>query len=243
MYKLLITLTVSLMAVITGCANQDNIQAQIEEQRQERHEEQSERADEIIDNTPDWFITPPKDAGGLYGVGTSYSQDMQFSANKAKIQASYDIASTYQALVSGNQQSYTRETGGMSGTFSAQDKLIIDNFVSEADMTGLAVVKKVILREDRGFRSYILSYYPMGENNLIKIAKAQETREGSVVTNAEREHEFLMRRVEKFKRGNKEMNNEDNSMSQSQELSLNSNNEAKSLTPASQTKEAEASNQ
>lgn len=164
---------------------------------------------------------------------------MQFSINKAKLQASYDIASVYQSLVTGNQQSYMRESGGMSGNFSSQDKQIIDNFVSEADMTGLIIAKKVTMREDRGFRTYVLAYYPIGENNIIKIAKAQEERSTNEKTDAEKEHESLMRRVENHKKMLKPVNETKPALSQKKGLTLNTDNETKSLTRLSGTEEAE----
>jgi len=82
---------------IAGCATKNLTHS---EQKQAMNQEKANLAAQIDDNQPDWFLNPPKEATGIYGIGTAYSENPQFALDKAKMHAFEDIASTYAQKVS-----------------------------------------------------------------------------------------------------------------------------------------------
>jgi hypothetical protein len=191
--KKVLILTFAVLAA--ACATQDKKA----EELAEIHEKKSELADEVIDNTPDWYLEPPSSTVGIFGVGTAYSESLQFSLNKAKLQAKYSIASAYEQKLSGNQKSYSAETSGAGSSFQSTDKQIIDQFVAESDISGTTIEEKVFVREKTGFRAYILAFYPIGDNNQVKQAKHKESLMERTDSSMEAEHKKLLDRVKDSK--------------------------------------------
>lgn len=178
-------------AAIVGCASNDPKEEQLAEIR----EEKIDRVDEVLDNVPDWFTEAPTSVAGIYGVGTATSENMQFSLSKAKLQATYNIAAIYSQSVSGNQKSFSRETEGVGSSYQSTDKLIIDQLVKNSDVSGSAVEETEIFREGTGFRTYVLMFYPTGENNIVKQSKAREQMVQQADQSLEEAHKQLMDRI------------------------------------------------
>ena len=189
-----------LVSVLAGCAAKSHQEVSAEAYNKELIAK-SAAADLVIDEAPDWFLKPPKNnVSGVYGVGTASSKDMQRALQKAKLQAYYNLAETYTSEMSGNERSYTSETGGTEGVIQNNDQIIIDKFVSAVDISGAELVETKMIRErNDGYRAYVLALYPVGKDNLIKAEiDRRKTLEVSESAASQAQKDLLLR-VEKEK--------------------------------------------
>jgi hypothetical protein len=154
-----------------------------------------EHVDEVLDNIPKWFADPPTSEAGLFGVGTAVSGSLQFSISKAKLQAIYNIASSYNQSVSGNQKSFSAETDGVTGSFRSRDSLIVDQLVKSSDVSGSQIDDIIMIREGTAFRTYALMFYPYSETNRVKQARQQEKMDQEVQQSLQVAHKELMQRL------------------------------------------------
>jgi hypothetical protein len=61
---------------------------------------------------PKWYAeSAKKDDEAIYGVGTEYSNDFQFSVDKAMLSAKRELASNYSSHVSAMMKDYAVESG------------------------------------------------------------------------------------------------------------------------------------
>lgn len=191
MYKIMQT-TVLSMLVLTGCANSPESNWEV---KKEMDDQKAEVAQQAIDEAPDWYIDPPKGDYGLYGVGTAYSNDMQFAFEKAKLQAMAQIAESYGQRVSQLKKSFKSETNSSNSALTGADTQVIDMLVDQADLSGSEVKNRKVVQEKTGYRSYILAFYPLGETNLIKAERQLEEIQKSAKSEAATAHSELMERT------------------------------------------------
>ena len=156
--------------------------------QQRAHEQAVERAESQMANVPDWFLEPPEASqDAIYGVGSSFSADLQNAVRKASLQANYEIAQTYQQRVSGSERAFIRESG-----------------INEQGGVQAEVVQKKVLQEGTGFRAYVLARYKMGTNNLIKQEVEREHVVKSTRQAADDAYQELESRVEQARKGDNE---------------------------------------
>ena len=61
---------------------------------------------------PKWYAdAPKKDDSAIYGVGTEYSNDFQFSVDKAMLSAKRELASNYSSYTSAMMKDFAVESG------------------------------------------------------------------------------------------------------------------------------------
>jgi len=153
---------------IAGCATKSLTHS---EQKLALNQDKANLAAHIDDNQPDWFLNPPKEATGIYGIGTAYSENPQFALDKAKMHAFEDIASTYAQKVSSLKTSSRTEYAGSSAQATGKDSKTIDILVDSADLTGAVIKEADSFLEREGRRVYVLAYLPLGELNFVKEEK------------------------------------------------------------------------
>ena len=87
-------LAASFTALLGGCAS-----SPVDEHAKHQAELLEKRMDameEVLDEAPDWFLNPPKATdAGVYGTGMSSGRNLQFTLNKAKLQAEFNLAKMY----------------------------------------------------------------------------------------------------------------------------------------------------
>lgn len=184
----------TLAALLAGCSSNPATMSNMET-KLAMDEAKAEAAEETLDSAPDWFIQPPVGDYGLWGAGTSYSNDLQFAIDKARLQALGRIAEGYQQEVSALRKSFKGESNSGTGQVYGDDKAVIDLLVNKADLSGSVVKDQVVLQERTGFRVYTLAFFPLGETNLIKQLKANEETAERAAALAQGTHLELQQRI------------------------------------------------
>jgi hypothetical protein len=159
-----LVLTSLVVTTLFGCAS--NPQKALEkEQKKEAKATASELQDAGVD-VPAWFIKPPAATDEyLYVAGAGVSSDIVMSRDKAILNAQDLLADTLNARVDSATRSRKVDNGGsVSEDYTSKS---IRKSVKETFLTGMQIEHSRITREGRGYRTYILVKYPIGDTNRL----------------------------------------------------------------------------
>lgn len=176
MKKTLIALVLASSA-LAGCSStptrteivQDELNAQSLQQKSEQ-----EKAENILDSVPAWALEPPKpDSTGVYGVGIGESKKLQLAMQKASLSAQYELAKSVGQELSGNEQSYIKDTN--YGTTEQFTKLV-DSLVAEVPMQGFETIEQEVVALNGQFTAYKLM--KLSYDQLNKALESKENIQG-----------------------------------------------------------------
>lgn len=163
------------------------------EKQAERQAIKEEKAQESFKNIPDWFLNPPvNDESGIYAVGTSTSDNLQFSLNMAKLNSKFSMAKAFNQEVAGRERSYTDVNS--SGNVSTNAESVVVSFIDKKDIVGVETVETKAELVDGKYTVYTLMHLSYEEQAKIiasKMEKATDTK--SKIAYAEIEQELLRR--------------------------------------------------
>lgn len=162
---------VSVAALLGGCSsNPIDRHAKMQEELLEKRVESME---EVLDEAPDWFLYPPQATDtGLYGAGMSSGHNLQFTVNKAKLQAEFNLAKMYGQAISGQERSYISDNGANTG-LSEDNRQVIDKLIAKQDISGYEQVDSKTIIENGQYHTYVLLFYPYDGNNRVKEGERQ----------------------------------------------------------------------
>ena len=113
-----------------------------------------EKAEAKISSVPEWFLAPPKnDNAAVYGTGSGESRKLDVAMKKADLNAQYELARSLSQELSGNEQSYTRES---SSTLKEQYTRLIDSIVASVPVNGYETLQQKVVAENGQFSAYKL---------------------------------------------------------------------------------------
>ena len=173
--KLKLIATTVALTTLFGCAS--NPQKELEkDQKKEAKETASTLQDNGVD-VPEWFIKPPAATDEyMYVAGSGVSSDIIMSRDKAILNAQDLLADTLNAKV----DSVTRHrkidnNGSVSADYTSK---VIRKTVEATFLTGMQIEHSRITREGKGYRTYILVKYPIGDANQLLREKLQREDSG-----------------------------------------------------------------
>ena len=112
-------------------------------------------AQAYLATVPEWAVTPPRaDADGMYAVGIADSAKLDLAMKKAVLQAEFQLAKSYRAVMSGSERQFQRDQG--TAGVSERYTLLIDSLVDRIPVGGYEVVKREIKPIDGKYHSYVL---------------------------------------------------------------------------------------
>jgi hypothetical protein len=136
-------------------------------------EKRMDAMEEVLDEAPDWFLNPPKATdAGVYGTGMSSGRNLQFTLNKAKLQAEFNLAKMYGQAISGQERSYISDNGASSG-LREDNSQVIDKLIAEQDISGYEQIDSKTILENGAYNTYVLLFYPYDNTNRMKEGKRQ----------------------------------------------------------------------
>jgi len=124
---------------------------------------------------PKWYAeSPKKDDSAIFGVGTEYSNDFQFSVDKAMLSAKRELASNYSAYTSAMMKDFAVESGVLGkGVANADIERTTRLIVSKVNLVGVQRQNFMVVREGSGFRSFVRLRFSADESNKIMLAEVQ----------------------------------------------------------------------
>jgi len=124
---------------------------------------------------PKWYAeSAKKDDEAIYGVGTEYSNDFQFSVDKAMLSAKRELASNYSSHVSAMMKDYAVESGQLGrGVANADIERTTRLIVARVNLVGVQRTNFIVVRENKGFRTFVRLRFSADESNKIMLAEIQ----------------------------------------------------------------------
>jgi len=120
---------------------------------QAHHETEVAQMKATASEAPDWFVNPPKDPGFIFAAGSASSSDLQFSLDKAILNAKYQLADQANGKLSGKQRDWVSDNGAKA--VSTSDRTT-SNVIADVALPGYQVVNRKVVPVDTQFRSYVL---------------------------------------------------------------------------------------
>lgn len=108
-------------------------------------------------DVPSWFLTVPEDTSdSIYAVGTGYSDDLQFSIDKAMHEAKVGLADKISARTTAEVKTYTTDSakGGQGVSASKATKLAKSGF-SNVDVSDYVVKHRMVIMDGSYYRTFI----------------------------------------------------------------------------------------
>jgi hypothetical protein len=151
MKTLLLLCVVIVNFILSGCSS--SLEQQVHQLKLSEQKLKQEEANQVIDDTPDWFLETESNVTTLLsGKSTALRSTPTAALHDARTLALYDLASKLQINVSGISKLYENNLDVKS---SSSSKKAIEALVKQTDMTGYVIHKKVLMAEKGGFRAYI----------------------------------------------------------------------------------------
>ena len=130
----------------------------------------------VIEGMPDWVVQLPEadKTKELYVAGTGYSSNLKLARDKAFLDVEQQIANKVSAKISQQVKEYIREIGSGTPITIQDNEYVTKKVVTEAEVAGYQQADMAVLREGKGFRVYVLGYYPFEENVLRAMRQTEK---------------------------------------------------------------------
>jgi len=124
---------------------------------------------------PKWYAdAPKKDDSAIYGVGTEYSNDFQFSVDKAMMSAKRELAANYSSYTSAMMKDFAVESGVLGrGVANADIERTTRLIVAKVNLVGVQRTNFIVVKDGAGFRSFVRLRFSADESNKIMLAEVQ----------------------------------------------------------------------
>jgi hypothetical protein len=148
---------------------------------------------------PSWYIKAPASTDDyVYLTGTAISSDLSMSRSKALLDAQMQLADKINGMINALTKQNKRDDGGNVST----DRTVqtIKKVIVETAITGYHLEDSKVMSENRGYRTFVLVRYPIGDANRLLKDKLQRERNDSESDSAadrELEQEMEQRRTVK----------------------------------------------
>lgn len=191
-----IAIAVSGLVALSGCSSTPTATEIAQDQLQAEkivNDVKQEKAEKELSNIPDWVLNPPQnDTTGVYGIGIGESSKISMAIKKATLNAQFELAKAFNQEMSGNEKSYSQDSGN---GITEQYTQLIDTIVDSVPMSGYVTVKQEAVTNGGKYTVY----------KLMKLTykQFQKTLSSTNIesTNKDIDHAFqvLQERLEKRK--------------------------------------------
>ena len=125
-------------------------------------------------DVPPWYIKAPASTDEyMFITGTGLSSDLSMSRAKALLDAQYQLASKLSGVIDAATRQQRKDTAGTVN--SDYTSMTIRKNIIETSITGHHLEDSKIQAENRGYRTFVLVRYPVGDAN--KLLRQQEQKD------------------------------------------------------------------
>lgn len=143
--------------------------------KEQAQEKRFQHAENVIDESPDWFLDPSCDIQSVCATASAVALDMQLSIDKAIIDAKYTLADKLQGIVSAKLKLFVEQSGNtQNAKFNEEASKVVQNTIKSTSTAGYEITKRKIIPTKNGFRAFVLAQYPLGSANKQLVAEAQK---------------------------------------------------------------------
>ena len=125
-------------------------------------------------DVPPWYVKAPASTDEyMFITGTGLSSDLSMSRAKALLDAQHQLASKLNGVIDAAVRQQRKDTSGTVN--SDYTSVTIRKNIIETSITGHHLEDSKIQAENRGYRTFVLVRYPVGDAN--KLLRQQEQRD------------------------------------------------------------------
>ena len=174
-----LALTLIATAILAGCSTTKPAETQISSTTPPVKEVQTLAAPGKIEapltiDVPPWYIKAPASTDEyMFITGTGLSSDLSMSRAKALLDAQHQLASKLNGVIDAATRQQRKDTAGTVN--SDYTSVTIRKNIIETSITGHHLEDSKIQAENRGYRTFVLVRYPVGDAN--KLLRQQEQRD------------------------------------------------------------------
>ena len=174
-----LALTLIATAILAGCSTTKPAETKIPSPTPPVKEAQTLSAPGKIEapltiDVPPWYIKAPASTDEyMFVTGTGISSDLSMSRAKALLDAQHQLASKLNGVIDAATRQQRKDTAGTVN--SDYTSVTIRKNIIETAITGHHLEDSKIQAENRGYRTFVLVRYPVGDAN--KLLRQQEQRD------------------------------------------------------------------
>lgn len=161
---------IAALALTLGACGQSNLEKRAEFLKSDAGQ-QIKRKDKAIAMIPDWYTDVPQKPEAVYSTGTALSQSLQFSVDKAVLDAKVALADRINGKLSASQKRFLAEMSKGSGKPSTaliyENERVAKNVIAEVAVNGYSVHKSKIVRDGMAYRAFVMLEFPLGAANDV----------------------------------------------------------------------------
>jgi hypothetical protein len=149
---------------------------------------------------PDWFVSPPQSKEYLYGVGTATSKMIKVALDRAKLEAKKNIAASINSKLEALKKDFIESTG------LKEEEEIISQYTSvqkelvSAELSGVTLESKSMIKEGPLYRVYVLMKYPMGEMAQRFLKRLSTNQRLYTEFKASKAYQELKKEIEEYEK-------------------------------------------
>jgi len=150
-----------------------------------------------IDQIPDWYLKPPKDADALYEKAAAKSRDLQMAVNKATMLARAQLAITIQGEVNSIMKMFMDENGPINGAQVSNNVSVTT--VQEAlkmRLNGVQEEKTQVYQDGDKYVAYVLLKYPLGDMNRIVVDQIRQDDAANSRVRSDEAYDEIERKIQ-----------------------------------------------
>jgi hypothetical protein len=174
-----LALTLIATAILAGCSTTKPAETKIPSPTPPVKESQVLPAPGKIEapltiDVPPWYVKAPASTDEyMFITGTGLSSELSMSRAKALLDAQHQLASKLNGVIDAATRQQRKDTSGTVN--SDYTSIIIRKNIIETAITGHHLEDSKIQAENRGYRTFVLVRYPVGDAN--KLLRQQEQRD------------------------------------------------------------------
>lgn len=147
-------------------------------------------------NIPNWYVKPPSASENyVWTTGTGFSNDLAMSRKKAMLDSQVQLADKINGVISAMVRQSMRDDQGNNTVDRSSS--FVKKVIIETAITGHMLEDSRVVSENRGYRTFVLVRYPLGDSNRIlkeKLNLDRRDNQNFDVNEEELERELQNRR-------------------------------------------------
>ena len=190
--KKLLSVTLITSAILAGCGTTKQVATEIPSPTPAVKEPQTLAAPGKIEapltiDVPPWYIKAPASSDEyIFVTGTGISSDLSMSRSKAMLDAQQQLAAKLNGVIDSVVRQQRKDTAGTVN--NDYTSVTIRKKIVETSITGHHLEDSKIQAENRGYRTFVLVRYPVGDaNKLLRQLEQKDSKKQDEDTNIDKE--------------------------------------------------------
>ena len=175
--KTAIATSAAILTMLTACVGpQIGTPGYVAMQEEDRQKAATKAAQESVAKAPSWYVQPPVDANSIYAAATETSSDMQMSMDMAVLSAKRTLAAQIVNRVSSKMKEFAMQVGSNDDNQVTKEiDRVTQLVITEVNLAGFTREKSELIPQGKGYRTYVLLRYPLGESNRMIVDQMKKS--------------------------------------------------------------------